>query len=100
MANSGCSLMDLVAVHSKMKCMASSTTPSVHLVWCHVIDANAVPMLEPCSIRASLPMQRLRQPGVCIKPTSQATSRALVPRTMSGLKVNSSPNSSLAASWN
>ncbi|GFH24525.1 hypothetical protein HaLaN_22335 [Haematococcus lacustris] len=29
MANSGCSLMDLVVVHSKMKCMASSTTPSV-----------------------------------------------------------------------
>ncbi|GFH32214.1 hypothetical protein HaLaN_31398 [Haematococcus lacustris] len=34
-------LMDLVAVHSKMKCMASSTTPSVHLV--HVRSMKVTP---------------------------------------------------------
>ncbi|GFH07241.1 hypothetical protein HaLaN_02018 [Haematococcus lacustris] len=49
--------------------------PSVHpvhvrsmKVWGHVVDANAVPMLEPCSIRASLPMHRLRQSRVSLKP--------------------------------
>ncbi|GFH19968.1 hypothetical protein HaLaN_17011 [Haematococcus lacustris] len=41
MANSGCSLMELVTVHSKMKCMASSTTPSVHLV--HVRSMKVTP---------------------------------------------------------
>ncbi|GFH26433.1 hypothetical protein HaLaN_24580 [Haematococcus lacustris] len=40
----------------------------VKLLWCHVIDANAIPMLEPYSIRASLPMHRLRQFRVSLKP--------------------------------
>ncbi|GFH13377.1 hypothetical protein HaLaN_09251 [Haematococcus lacustris] len=40
MANSACCLMELVAVH-KMKCMASSTTPSVHLV--HVRSMKVTP---------------------------------------------------------
>ncbi|GFH22840.1 hypothetical protein HaLaN_20362, partial [Haematococcus lacustris] len=60
MTNSGCCLMELVAVHSnvesKMKCMASSTTPSAinESVGCHVIDANAVPNGDsPCSNHAA-----------------------------------------------
>ncbi|GFH26775.1 hypothetical protein HaLaN_24982 [Haematococcus lacustris] len=42
---------------------------SVQQVWCHVIDANAVPMLEPCNIRASLLMHRLMLPRVSLKPS-------------------------------
>ncbi|GFH33679.1 hypothetical protein HaLaN_33085, partial [Haematococcus lacustris] len=47
--------------HGKLRLLPDGSRGSafkdeMHGVWCHVIDANAVPMLEPCSIRASLPM--------------------------------------------